>query len=81
MLKKVKKMYKEGKLGYNPRNKRYGLLVSDLWEIDGFHCGNQMQVLLDGEWIDTRIEMDMQERWYLVGLDMPLEGLKIRIEK
>lgn len=75
--------YKEGKLGYNPRNKRYGLLVSDLWEINGFHCGNQMQVLLDGEWTDTRIEMDMQERWYLVGTDKKgkeLEGLRVRIK-
>lgn len=75
--------YKEGRLGYNPRNKRYGLLISDLWEKDGFHCGNQMQVLLDGEWTDTRIEMDMQERWYLTGINKTgkeLEGLKVRIE-
>lgn len=75
--------YKEGKLSYNPRNKRYGLLVSDLWERDGFHCGNQMQVLLDGEWIPTRIEMDSKEQWYLTGTDKAgteLEGLKVRIE-
>lgn len=24
--------YKEGRLGYNGKNKRYGLLISDLWE-------------------------------------------------
>jgi hypothetical protein len=28
-----------GRLGYNSENKRYGLLVSDLWEHSGFHCG------------------------------------------
>lgn len=75
--------YKEGRLCYNPRNQRYGLLVSDLWEKDGFHCGNQMQVLLDGEWIDTRIEMNMQEQWYLFGTDKKgkdLENLVARIE-
>lgn len=74
--------YQEGKLSYNRKAGRYSLLISDLWEKD-FHCGNQMQVLLDGEWIDTRIEMDMQERWYLVGTDKKgkeLEGLKVRIE-
>ena len=25
----------EGRLGYNSFNKRYGLLISDLWENDG----------------------------------------------
>lgn len=29
----------EGRLGYNSENGRYGLLVSDLWEHTGFHCG------------------------------------------
>ena len=26
--------YKEGRLSYNRKNDRYGLLVTDLWEID-----------------------------------------------
>lgn len=74
--------YQEGKLSYNRKAGRYSLLISDLWEKD-FHCGNQMQVLLDGEWTDTRIEMDMQERWYLTGINKTgteLEGLRVRIE-
>ena len=82
MVKMVKKMYKEGKLGYNLRNKRYGLLVSDLWEKD-FHCGNHLQVLLDGEWVSTQIEMDIHEQWYLTGTDKKgkdLENLVARIE-
>ncbi|HRV50802.1 MAG TPA: DUF5348 domain-containing protein [Saccharofermentans sp.] len=59
----------EGRLGYNNFNKRYGLLVSDLWENDGFHCGEGMEVLVDDEWISTRIEMAWNENgnaWYLV---------------
>lgn len=36
--------YKEGRLSYNRKNDRYGLLVTDLWEIDGFSCGNRLQV-------------------------------------
>lgn len=79
-----KKMeYKEGKLGYNSRNQRYGLLVSDLWEIDGFHCGNHLEVYLNGEWVPTQIEMDSKEQWYLVGTNKrgkELEDLKARIE-
>ena len=54
--------YKEGRLGYNGKNKRYGLLISDLWEKDGFHCGNHMEVCLNGEWIPTQIEMDNREQ-------------------
>lgn len=48
----------EGILGYNHKNDRYGLLVTDLWEIDGFSCGNRLQVEIAGEWIDTHMEMD-----------------------
>lgn len=73
-----------GLLGYNSRNDRYGLLVMDLWEIEGFHCGDTLEVW-DSEsdqWIPTRIEMRWKNEWYLV--DTPysgtdLEGLKVRI--
>lgn len=60
----------EGILGYNRDNDRYGLLVSDLWEIDGFHCGESLEVFVDGKWISTRMEMAWDGReshWYLVG--------------
>ena len=32
----------EGRLGYNSNIDRYGLLVSDLWENEGFHCGETL---------------------------------------
>lgn len=32
-----------GKLGYNPKTKRYGLLVTDLWEHTGLHCGEKLE--------------------------------------
>ena len=60
----------EGRLGYNSCNDRYGLLVSDLWEVEGFHCGEGMEVLVDDKWVHTRIEMDWRKEgnfWYLVG--------------
>ena len=37
----------EGRLGYNSYNDRYGLLVSDLWENDGFQCGECLEVMVD----------------------------------
>ena len=37
--------YITGRLGYNSQNDRYGLLVSDLWEHNGFHCGERLEVL------------------------------------
>lgn len=60
----------EGRLGYNSCNDRYGLLVSDLWEVEGFHCGECMEVLVDNKWVHTRMEMDWSREgnfWYLVG--------------
>ena len=60
----------EGRLSYNCNNDRYGLLVSDLWEYEGFHCGDPLEVKVDDKWIHTRIEMAWDEKgghWYLVG--------------
>lgn len=74
----------EGRLGYNVINERYGLLVSDLWENDGFHCGDSLEVLVDGNWISTRMEMAWDENgghWYLVGTSYfdDLEYVRARV--
>lgn len=82
----------KGILSYNSQNDRYGLLVMDLWEIEGFHCGDTLEVWDNDkeQWIPTRMEMHYQaptfpkkrnDGWYLV--DTPysgkaLEGLKVR---
>ena len=63
----MKKQWIEGRLGYNSANDRYGLLVSDLWEHDGFHCGEPLEVLVDEEWVQTRMEMTASGEWYLTG--------------
>lgn len=71
----------EGRLGYNSRNERYGLLISDLWENEGFNCGDCMEVVIDGKWVQTRIEMSIDGKWYLV--DTPyyddLEYVRARV--
>ena len=75
-----------GRLGYNSDNDRYGLLISDLWEHDGFHCGECLEVMVDGEWVETRMEMAWGENggeWYLVGTpyrDEALEYVRARIK-
>lgn len=70
---------KEGRLGYNPENDRYGLLISDLWEHDGFHCGDTLEVWQDDQWVPARMEYD--DGWYLVGTRYrgDLEYVKARI--
>ena len=50
---------REGRLGYNSYNKRYGLLSSDLWIDPGFHCGECLEVLVDDQWVKTRMEMNL----------------------
>lgn len=83
----MKKQWVEGRLGYNSQNDRYGLLVSDLWEYDGFHCGECLQIWVEDEWIDTSMEMDWSTGkgvWYLTGTSLKggrLECIKARIKK
>ena len=64
---KEQTMMKQGRLGYNSSNGRYGLLSSDLWIDTGFHCGEGLEVLVDDEWVQTRMEMNLAREWYLVG--------------
>ena len=79
----------KGILSYNS----YGLLVMDMWEIDGFHCGDTLEVWdsYKQQWIPTRMEMNYQapsffktckEGCYLVGTPYSgtaLEGLLVRV--
>lgn len=76
----------QGRLGYNSENNRYGLLVGDLWEHEGFHCGECLQVLVDEKWVDTRIEMAWGRNggeWYLVGTPFmrDLEFIQAKIKR
>lgn len=79
--------YKQGKLGYYSANDRFGLLIADLWAIEGFHCGETFEYYDAGteSWIPTRIEMSWPDKQYYL-VDTPikgddLEGLKIRLPK
>ena len=69
---------------------RYGVLVyskeTDRFDIrfdfddhyGGLHCGQCLDVQIDGRWVPTRIEMSSD--WYLVGIETDnLVGLSARI--
>lgn len=75
--------YITGRLGYNLGNCRYGLLVMDLWEHSGFHCRERLEVKVGRKWVRTRMEMDMEKNWYLVGTPYHgnLEFVQARMEK
>ena len=72
---------REGRLGYNCENGRYGLLSLDFWVDTGFHCGECMEVLVDDKWVKTRMEMNPAMEWYLVGTPYcgDLEYVRARI--
>ena len=72
---------RQGRLGYNSSNDRYGLLSADLWIDTGFHCGECLEVLVDGKWVETRMEMDAARNRYLVGTPYrgDLEYIRARI--
>ena len=69
-------------IGYNSSNDRYGLLSSDLWIDTGFHCGECLEVLIDDQWVQTRMEMNPAREWYLVGTPYcgDLEYIRARIQ-
>ena len=61
--------------------KGYGLLSMDLWIDTEFHCGECMEVLVDDQWVKTRMEMNLAREWYLVGTPYcgDLEYVRARI--
>ena len=69
-----------GYLGYNSGNDRYGILNDmDLWLDNGLHCGECIEVYLNGEWVADRLEY--LDEWYLVYSKLKgdsLEHLKVR---
>ena len=49
------------------------------WEDGGIHCGEVFEFRLNDVWVPARMEMGMDDRWYLVGLPgLMLDGLDVR---
>lgn len=69
---------KQGVLIYDDASGRMDIWFGQDDYYGGLHCGTSIEVLADGKWIPTRIEMS--DDWYLVGLPQcRLPGLTVRI--
>lgn len=73
----------EGRIGslvYDEGSERMDIRFGLEEYYGGLHCGEGMEVMVDGKWIHTRIEMDINSKWYLVGVDADsLIGLPVKI--
>ena len=76
---------KQGTMYYDRECGRYNFDYQHddgyICDYGGFHCGECFEVLLNGSWVVTRIEMGSDRKWYLVGLPgLELDGLEVRCE-
>lgn len=69
-------------LRYNYKNDRYGILEHGLWIDEGLHCGECINVYINGKWVKDTIEYDHKiKNWYLVNSGLvgeQLEWLKVK---
>lgn len=71
---------KEGTMIYDARNDRMDIRFGLEEYYGGLHCGECLEVKIDDQWVQTRIEMHWPDEWYLVGIKTNnLQGLKVRI--
>lgn len=68
---------RQGALVYDEETGRIDIRFSLDDYYDGLHCGETLEVLIDDQWIPTRIEKNSD--WYLVGIKTRvLPGLLVR---
>lgn len=69
---------KQGALVFDEHTDRYDIRFDLNDYYGGLHCGECFDVMVDGKWKPTRIEM--ADSWYLVGVRAAdLNGLRVRI--
>ena len=69
--------YRQGFLIYDQAQDQIDIRLDTGGYYGGLHCGETMDVLIDKQWIPTRIEKG--EYWYLVGVKTKvLQGLTVR---
>jgi hypothetical protein len=67
-----------GNLFYDAEARRYNIRFDLERYYGGLHCGECMDVMIQGNWKATRIEMN-SEGYYLVGVPGKIDGLQVRI--
>lgn len=71
---------REGILVYDHNAERYNVRFGLEEYSNGLHCGDCLDVKIEGDWVPTRIELRWPDEWYLVGVSAgSLNGLKVRI--
>lgn len=71
---------REGIMVYDFGTDRYDIRFGLEEYYRGLHCGECLEIEMNGKWIPVRIEMDGD--WYLVGakfVGQDMLGLKVRI--
>lgn len=72
-------MKKQGVLIYDAETERMDVRFGLLNYYGGLHCGERLEILIEDEWIPTRIEFC--HFWYLKGIRIAnLNGLIVRVE-
>lgn len=70
---------KQGALIYDPETERYDIRFGQNDFYGGLHSGECFDVFAGGKWKPTRIEMNCEQEWYLVGIKTDkLDGLRVR---
>lgn len=71
---------KQGALIFDETTDRYDIRFDLADYYGGLHCGDCFDVMIGGKWKPTRIEMNMEQEWYLVGGRAgDLNGLRVRL--
>ena len=71
---------KQGALIFDETTDRYDIRFDLADYYGGLHCGDCLDVMIGGKWKPTRIEMNMEQEWYLVGVRAgDLNGLRVRL--
>ena len=71
---------KQGALIFDETTDRYDIRFDLADYYGGLHCGDCFDVMIGGKWKPTRIEMNMAQEWYLVGVHAAdLSGLRVRL--
>ena len=71
---------KQGALIFDETTDRYDIRFDLADYYGGLHCGACFDVMIGGKWKPTRIEMNMEQEWYLVGVRAKdLNGLRVRL--
>lgn len=70
---------KQGTLIYDRETGRYDIRFGLNDYYGGLHCEECFDVFAGGKWKPTRIEMNYEQEWYLVGIKTDkLGGLRVR---